>query len=126
MKNFSKGVSSELANVGAKWPERKSLAEAQSLKPSPVFRRFCCTFGIAKAPRASTGVSFSNSRRLILLNFRLSVFELIDFPHRSVTSRWDSPLDKKLRVNERDNCTASDLGLALQRPRRSTCSPFRA
>jgi hypothetical protein len=33
---------------------------------------------MANAPRAITGVSFNNSRRLILSNFRLSDGELIE------------------------------------------------
>ncbi len=70
-------VSSESANVGAKWPERKSLAEAQSLKPRPPLRSGFCNCGMAKAPSAITGVSFNNSRRLMVLNLRLSVREYI-------------------------------------------------
>src|SRR5436309_15119102 len=77
MGNLLKGVSSESAKVGARWPERKSFEEAQSLKPSPVLRRGFCNFGIANAPSATTGASFSNSRRLMLLNLRLSTSEFI-------------------------------------------------
>src|SRR5260370_22052486 len=78
MGNLLKGVSSESANVDAKWPERKSVAEAQSLKPSPAFRSGIRSFGIANAPSATTGASFNNSRRLMLLNLRLSIRELIN------------------------------------------------
>src|SRR5215471_12783469 len=75
MGNLSKGVRSESRKIGAKWPERNSVAEAQSLKPSPALRSGFWSCGIAKAPRASTGVSFSNSRRLRALNLRGSVGE---------------------------------------------------
>src|SRR5215471_1304298 len=75
MGNLSKGVRSESRKIGAKWPERNSLAEAQSLKPSPALRSGFWSRGIAKAPNASTGVSFSNSRRFRALNLRGSVRE---------------------------------------------------
>src|SRR5438445_9868580 len=88
MGNFLKGVSSESANVDAKWPERKSLAEAQSLKSSPALRSGVRSFGIANAPRATTGVSFNHSRRLRLLNLRLSIRELINgAPEESDTTQ---------------------------------------
>src|SRR5947209_19496268 len=78
MGNLLKGVSSESANVDARWPERKSLAEDQSLKPSPALRSGIRSSGTAKAPNATTGASLNNSRRLMLLNLRLSVRELIN------------------------------------------------
>src|SRR5438132_1318392 len=80
MGNLSKGVRSAVANVGARWRDRKSLAEAQSLKARPVLSRGACNFGMAKAPRATIGVSFKSSRRLMLLNLRLSIGELINGP----------------------------------------------
>src|SRR5208282_2831483 len=67
--NFAKGISSELSKVVAMWPERKSRAEVQSLNPSPCFSNLSCKLGMAKAPRASTGVSLSSSRRLTCRNF---------------------------------------------------------
>src|SRR5579864_2216365 len=73
MGNLAKGVRSESANVGAKWPERNNLADAQSLKPRPALRSGFCSRGMAKAPSTTTGVSFNNSRRLMDLNLRLSV-----------------------------------------------------
>src|SRR5580704_7778408 len=73
MGNLAKGVRSESANVGAKWPERNNLADAQSLKPRPALRSGFCSRGMAKAPSTTAGVSFNNSRRLIVLNLRLSV-----------------------------------------------------
>src|SRR5713226_4363900 len=73
MGNFSKGVRSMSANVGAKWPERNSLADIQSLTARPPLRSGFCSGGTAKAPSTTTGVSFNNSRRLIVLNLRLSV-----------------------------------------------------
>src|SRR5437660_6448243 len=78
MGNLLKGVSSESANVDARWPERKSPAEAQSLKPSPALRSGIRSFGTANAPRATTGASFNNSRRLMLLNLRLSIRKLMN------------------------------------------------
>src|SRR5947209_15568763 len=77
MGNFSNGVKSESANVGAKWPERKSLADVQSLKARPPLRSGFCSCGMAKAPSITTGVSFNNSRLLMVLNLRLSVCEFI-------------------------------------------------
>src|SRR5438445_13217385 len=76
--NLLKGVRADSGKVGARWPVRKSLAEAQSLKASPDFNRGFCNFGMAKAPSASTGVSFSNSRRFIALNLRSSVADFIE------------------------------------------------
>src|SRR5579863_4257387 len=73
MGNLSKGVRSPSANVSAKWPERNSLADAQSLKARPPLRSGFWSCGMAKVPSASTGVSFNNSRRLMILNLRLSV-----------------------------------------------------
>src|SRR5579863_580667 len=73
MGNLAKGVRSESANVGAKWPERNSLADAQSLKPRPALRSGFCSRGMTKAPSTTAGVSFNNSRRLMVLNLRLSV-----------------------------------------------------
>src|SRR6266849_8184070 len=88
MGNLLKGVSSESANVDARWPERKSLAEAQSLKPRPALRSGIRSFGTANAPSATTGASFNNSRRLLLLNLRLSVRELINVaPEESNTTK---------------------------------------
>ena len=52
------------ANVGAKCPERNILADAQSLKTRPPLRSGFWSCGMAKAPSASAGVSFNNSRRL--------------------------------------------------------------
>src|SRR5206468_5764274 len=65
----SKGATSASANVGARWPRRKRTPEAQSLNPRPALSNGVCSGGIANAPSATTGVSFSNSRRLIFLNF---------------------------------------------------------
>src|SRR5579863_513269 len=73
MGNLAKGVRSESANVGAKWPERNNRADAQSLKPRPALRSGFCSCGMAKAPSTTAGVSFNNSRRLMVLNLRLSV-----------------------------------------------------
>src|SRR2546428_8201689 len=73
----AKGVSSESSKVRAKWPERKSRAEAQSLKASPVLSSGICSFGMAKAPSASTGLSLSSSRRFMRLNCLLSVRKFI-------------------------------------------------
>ena len=73
MGNLAKGVRSESANVGAKWPERNNRADVQSLKPRPALRSGFCSCGMAKAPSTTTGVSFNNSRRLMVLNLRLSV-----------------------------------------------------
>src|ERR1700693_1253896 len=73
MGNFSKGVRSESANVGAKWPERNSAADAQSLKRRPPLRSGFCSWGTAKAPSTTAGASFNNSRRLMLLTLRLAV-----------------------------------------------------
>src|SRR5580700_179822 len=73
MGKLAKGVRSESANVGAKWPERNNLADAQSLKPRPALRSGFCSRGMAKAPSTTAGVSFNNSRRLMVLNLRLSV-----------------------------------------------------
>src|SRR5579864_423246 len=78
MGNLAKGVRSESANVGAKWPERNNLADAKSLKPRPALRSGFCSRGMAKAPSTTTGVSFNNSRRLMDLNLRLSVRGFID------------------------------------------------
>src|SRR5581483_11215932 len=63
MGNFSNGVSSVSAKVGARWPRRKSLSDAQSLNPSPFFNKDSCTRGTAKIPKARTGATFSSSRR---------------------------------------------------------------
>src|SRR5215467_3090950 len=73
MGNLANGVRSESSNVGAKCPARKSLAEAQSLKPSPAFRSGFWKRGIAKAPKATRGVNFRSSRRLMDLNLRGSM-----------------------------------------------------
>src|ERR1700688_3935628 len=73
MGNFSKGVRSESANVGDKWPERNRAADAQSLKRKPPFRRGFCSCGTTKAPSTTAGASFNNSRLLMVLNLRLSV-----------------------------------------------------
>src|SRR5579864_6390681 len=73
MGNLAKGVRSESANVGAQWPERNNLADAQSLKPRPASRSGFCSRGMAKAPSTTAGMSFNNSRRLMVLNLRLSV-----------------------------------------------------
>src|SRR5579864_5212846 len=73
MGNLAKGVRSESANVGAKWPDRNNLADAQSLKPRPALRSGFCICGMANAPSTTAGVSFNNSRRLMVLNLRLSV-----------------------------------------------------
>src|SRR5207245_90095 len=51
--------------------------DAQSLKASPVLSSGFWSFGMAKAPSASTGLSFSSSRRFIRLNCRLSVRKFI-------------------------------------------------
>src|ERR1700733_13463901 len=76
--NLSKGVTSESAKVGATCPDRKSLADIQSLKPRPALSSGVCSRGIANAPSAITGVSFSNSRRVRDLNLRPSIREFID------------------------------------------------
>src|SRR5215831_1262033 len=73
MGNLSKGVTSESVNVDARCPDRNSLAEAQSLKPSPALSRGPCSLGIANAPSAITGVSLSNSPRVTDLNSRPSI-----------------------------------------------------
>src|SRR5262249_31355574 len=75
MGNLSKGVRSESGRVGARCAERESFAEAQSLNPSPALRSAACSLGMVNAPRATTGVSFNNSRRLRALNLRTSVRE---------------------------------------------------
>src|ERR1700690_1685059 len=75
MGNFSKGVNCESSKVVARCPRRKSVAEAQSLKPRPAFHSGVCSAGIANAPSATTGVRFRSSRRLMLLNFRLLIRE---------------------------------------------------
>src|SRR2546426_2590538 len=77
MGNFSKGVRSESVNVGAKWPERNNLVDAQSLKRRPPLRSGFCSCGMAKAPSTATGVSFNNPRRLMVLNWQLSIREFI-------------------------------------------------
>src|SRR5580704_2745186 len=84
MGNLLNGVSSESENVGARWPLRNSLADAQSLKPSPAFNNGACSLGIANAPSATSGVSFSSSRRFMARNLRLSVCEFIQL-HLSPT-----------------------------------------
>src|SRR5260370_718635 len=117
MGNLLKGVSSESANVDAKWPERKSVAEAQSLKPSPAFRSGIRSFGIANAPSATTGASFNNSRRLMLLNLRLSIRELINGDPRRI--RYDADeirrVAKGCRLSTgRGYCTAGNCGAALR------------
>src|ERR1700730_7540418 len=102
MGNLLKGVSSESINVGARWPERKSFAEAQSLNPSPVLRSGFCSFGMANAPSATTGANFSNSRRLMLLNFRLSIWAFMDFapPEQNLTQReCDSQTPERLHTS---------------------------
>src|ERR1700688_4676698 len=73
MGNLAKGVRSESANVGAEWPERNNRADDQSLKPRPALRSGFCSRGMAKTPSTTAGVSFNNSRRLMVLNLRLSV-----------------------------------------------------
>src|SRR5208282_5699220 len=98
MGNLSKGVSSDSSNVGAKWPERKSRAEAQSLKPSPPLSSGVCSCGMAKAPSATTGVSFNNSRRLMVLNLRLSVRECIS---RSPCKRQETEIICDLRISKK-------------------------
>src|SRR5208283_4507092 len=100
MGNLSKGVSSDSSNVGAKWPERKSRAEAQSLKPSPPLSSGVCSCGMAKAPSASTGVSFNNSRRLMALNLRLSVRDsiiVLRCGRQETEIIWDVRISKKLQ-----------------------------
>jgi hypothetical protein len=71
--NLLNCVSSESAQVDAKWPERNSFAEVQSLKPSPVLSSGSRSLGMVNAPNATTGASFSNSRRVTLLNLRLPI-----------------------------------------------------
>src|SRR5208337_829398 len=73
MGNLLNGATSESANVGARWPVRNIFADAQSLNPRPARNSDFWNGGMAKAPSARTGVSFSNSRRLMRLNLRLSV-----------------------------------------------------
>src|SRR5579862_3721212 len=98
MGNFSKGVRSVSANVGAKCPERNSVADAQSLKPRPALRSGLWSRGMAKAPSASTGVSFNNSRRLMVLNLRLSVRGFISaFLAGDTTTTSDSRVGKRLQ-----------------------------
>src|SRR5215469_714915 len=72
MGNFANGVRSESENVVAKCPERNITLEAQSLNPSPARSNGFWTAGMANAPNATTGVSFSSSRRFMLLNLRSS------------------------------------------------------
>src|ERR1022692_2127180 len=74
MGNFAGGVRSALSKVGARCPVRNSPAEAQSLNPRPFFSKPSCSLGTANAPSASTGASFSNSRRLFCRNFFSSIF----------------------------------------------------
>src|SRR5215469_2634227 len=73
MGNLSKGVSSESANVGARWVERNMPFAAQSLKPRPALSNGFRSAGTAKAPTAATGASFNSSRRVRLLNLRCSI-----------------------------------------------------
>src|SRR6266568_5532810 len=114
MGNLLKGVSSESANVVARCPERKSLAEAQSLNPSPALRSGFCSCGMANAPNATTGASFSNSRRFMLLNLRLSTREAMEAaPAQNVIqqeydSRTPERLHKPLRfAPQRITCTTA-------------------
>src|SRR6266576_836707 len=52
----------------------------------------------ANAPSASTGVSFNNSRRLRVLNLRLSVRDFISvFLAGDTRTRWDSRVSKRLQ-----------------------------
>src|SRR6516225_7663890 len=77
MGNFAKGATSESENVVAWWPGRNNLPETQSLKPKPAFSRGSWNLGRANAPSATSGVSFSNSRRFMLLNLRSSIREFV-------------------------------------------------
>src|SRR5882762_3937110 len=83
MGNFSKGVSSESAKVEARCPGRKSLAEAQSLNPSPALSSGVRSLGMANAPRAATGASLSSSRRFIFLNLPSSIHILRNGKNRT-------------------------------------------
>src|SRR6266576_1474447 len=97
MGNFSKGVSSESAKVDARCPGRKSLPEAQSPKPSPALSSGVRNFGIANAPKATTGVSLSSSRRFIFLNLPSSIHFLRNGTNRSrFWQLWDSRHTAKL------------------------------
>src|SRR5271169_1094260 len=80
MGNFSKGVTSESSKVVARCPVRNMRAEAQSLNPSPFLSSQSCTVGTANAPSAITGVTLSNSRRLIWRNLFCSTFRSISLP----------------------------------------------
>src|SRR5438067_10299998 len=53
-------------------PCRKSLDAAQSLRPKPRPRSLVWRLGMANAPNARIGVSFSNSRRFIRLSCGLA------------------------------------------------------
>ena len=59
-----------LSNLMSWQASNHSPNTTTSLNASPVLSSGSCTLGIAKPPHATTGVSLSNSRRLMLLNFR--------------------------------------------------------
>src|ERR1700675_2297203 len=82
MGNRSNGVRSESLKVVARCPGRNNFPEVQSLNARPCLRRGSRRLGIAKAPKAKTGATFSSSRRFIFLNFRSSI------PRGSASGRY--------------------------------------
>ena len=99
MGNLLKGVSSESEKVVAIWPERNKSPEAQSLNLSPVLSRGPCRPGMANAPSAITGVSFSSSRRLMLMNLFLSMRVVIRVaPGAQRPFECDSPAFGRLQL----------------------------
>src|SRR5438477_8897542 len=100
MGNFSKGVRSDSAKVVARCPVRNSFPELQSLKLRPALSKGSRSFGIAKAPSASTGAIFKSSRRFIFLNLRSSISRVSSKPTARVLPgkrhSWDSQHTAKL------------------------------
>src|SRR5579863_9077223 len=125
MGNLAKGVRSESANVGAKWPERNNLADAQSLKPRPALRSGFCSRGMAKAPSTTAGVSFNNSRRLMVLNLRLSFRGFIGVHSLQVTKepKSDSGISKKLHQGDLGYDISRSSALADESLESSCSSP---
>src|SRR6516225_9686878 len=104
MGNLLKGVSSESEKVVARWPERNNSFEAQSLNPSPVLSSDSCSLGMANAPSAITGVSFSSSRRLVLLNSLLSMRGFMRFaPGTHSPLECDSPVSRRLQLSVQES-----------------------
>jgi hypothetical protein len=61
----SRGTTSPSGNVGARWVGRNSARDISSLKFTPAERSGSRRAGTANAPRTSTGLSFSSSRRVV-------------------------------------------------------------